>query len=101
MAAKDPRQANPRITLMPMTVVCRPAMSVVAPCFDEEGVLPLSMMLGWVMAAVGFFFAIYSSGGAILRRTVPGWSSLMAALGLLSGMQFLILGVIGAYLGWL
>jgi|SRR5271166_1892229 len=41
MIAKDPRQANPRITLTAMTVVCRPVVSVVAPCFDEEDVLPL------------------------------------------------------------
>ncbi|SOJ54928.1 putative glycosyltransferase [Mycobacterium simulans] len=61
--------------------------------------LKLSMTLGWIMAAVGFFFAIYSSVGAVLGHTVPGWSSLMAALGLLSGMQFLMLGAIGAYLG--
>lgn len=39
MAAKEPRQANPKITLTPMTKVCRPARSAVAPCFDEEGVL--------------------------------------------------------------
>jgi dolichol-phosphate mannosyltransferase len=61
--------------------------------------LRLSMMLGWVMALVGFTFAIYSSVGALIGHTVPGWSSLMAAVGLLSGMQFLILGIIGAYLG--
>jgi polyisoprenyl-phosphate glycosyltransferase len=61
--------------------------------------LRLSMMLGWVMALIGFSFAIYSSVGALVGHTVPGWSSLMAAVGLLSGMQFLILGIIGAYLG--
>ncbi|ALL56279.1 glycosyltransferase [Mycobacterium haemophilum DSM 44634] len=64
-------------------------------------VMPLraSMMLGWVMAFVGFAFAVWSSMGAILGQTVPGWSSLAAAIGILSGMQFLILGAIGAYLG--
>ncbi|MBW0017768.1 MAG: glycosyltransferase family 2 protein [Mycobacterium sp.] len=61
--------------------------------------LKLSTRLGWAMAGVGFFFAIYSTIGAILGHTIPGWSSLMAALCLLSGMQFLMLGAIGAYLG--
>ena len=35
----------------------------------------------------------------MLGHTVPGWSSLMAAIGLLTGTQFLMLGIIGAYLG--
>lgn len=61
--------------------------------------LKLSSKLGWVMATVGIFFAIYSAVGAILGHTLPGWSSLMATICLLSGMQFLILGVFGAYLG--
>jgi dolichol-phosphate mannosyltransferase len=61
--------------------------------------LRLSVILGWVMAAIGFAAAINSIRGAILGQTVPGWSSLMAAIGLLTGVQFLMLGIIGAYLG--
>lgn len=64
-------------------------------------VLPLmaSMTIGWIMAAVGFAFFVYSILGWLLDDTMPGWASLMAAIGLLAGMQFLMLGVIGAYLG--
>jgi dolichol-phosphate mannosyltransferase len=61
--------------------------------------LRLSVILGWVMALIGFAAAINSIRGAILGQTVPGWSSLMAAIGLLTGVQFLMLGIIGAYLG--
>jgi glycosyltransferase involved in cell wall biosynthesis len=61
--------------------------------------LRLSVLLGWVMAAIGFAAAINSIRGALLGQTVPGWSSLMAAIGLLTGVQFLMLGIIGAYLG--
>ncbi|MFV0493651.1 glycosyltransferase family 2 protein [Mycobacterium sp.] len=61
--------------------------------------LKLSVILGWVMALVGFGAAINSIRGALLGQTVPGWSSLMAMIGLLTGMQFLLLGIIGAYLG--
>jgi len=61
--------------------------------------LKLSMTLGWMMATIGFGFAIYSASGALWGHTVPGWSSLMAAIGLLSGMQFLMLGIMGGYLG--
>jgi glycosyltransferase involved in cell wall biosynthesis len=64
-------------------------------------VVPLmaSMTIGWVMAAVGFAFFIYSIVGWTFGHTLPGWTSLMAAVGLLGGMQFLMLGIIGAYLG--
>jgi dolichol-phosphate mannosyltransferase len=64
-------------------------------------VVPLmaSMTIGWVMAAIGFAFFVYSIVGWALGATLPGWTSLMAAVGLLGGMQFLMLGIIGAYLG--
>ena len=64
-------------------------------------VVPLmaSMAIGWVMAAVGFAFFVYSIVGWLAGANLPGWTSLMAAVGLLGGMQFLMLGIIGAYLG--
>src|SRR3954451_12307658 len=64
-------------------------------------VVPLmaSMTIGWVMAAVGFAFFVYSIVGWLAGANLPGWTSLMAAVGLLGGMQFLMLGIIGAYLG--
>ena len=64
-------------------------------------VVPLmaSMTIGWVMAAIGFAFFVYSIVGWLLHSNLPGWTSLMAAIGLLGGMQFLMLGIIGAYLG--
>ncbi len=64
-------------------------------------VVPLmaSMTIGWIMAAVGFAFFVYSIVGWLSGHTLPGWTSLMAAIGVLGGMQFLMLGIIGAYLG--
>ena len=64
-------------------------------------VVPLmaSMTIGWIMAGVGFLFALYSVIGWMSGRVLPGWTSLSAAIGILGGMQFLMLGVIGAYLG--
>ena len=64
-------------------------------------VVPLmaSMTIGWVMAAVGFGFFVYSMVGWLMNVNLPGWTSIMAAIGLLGGMQFLMLGIIGAYLG--
>jgi hypothetical protein len=64
-------------------------------------VVPLmaSLTIGWVMAGVGFAFFVYSIVGWLAGANLPGWTSLMAAVGLLGGMQFLMLGIIGAYLG--
>jgi dolichol-phosphate mannosyltransferase len=64
-------------------------------------VVPLmaSMTIGWIMAVVGFGFTIYSIVGWVLGLNLPGWTSLMAGMGILGGMQFLMLGIIGAYLG--
>jgi dolichol-phosphate mannosyltransferase len=64
-------------------------------------VIPLtaSLTLGGIMAALGFGFFVYSIVGWLLGLNLPGWTSLMAAIGLLGGMQFLMLGIIGAYLG--
>lgn len=64
-------------------------------------VVPLmaSMTIGWIMAAVGFGFFVYSIVGWWFGETLRGWTSIMAALGILGGMQFLMLGIIGAYLG--
>ncbi len=64
-------------------------------------VVPLmaSMTIGWVMAAVGIGFFVYSIVGWLMDANLPGWTSIMAAIGLLGGMQFLMLGIIGAYLG--
>ncbi len=64
-------------------------------------VVPLmaSMTIGWIMALVGFGFFVYSMIGWLMNANLPGWTSIMAAMGLLGGMQFLMLGIIGAYLG--
>ena len=72
-----------------------------ADAITSFSVVPLmaSMTIGWVMAALGFGFFLYSIVGWWNGHTLPGWTSLMAAVGLLGGMQFLMLGIIGAYLG--
>ena len=61
--------------------------------------LKVSVILGWVMAAIGFAAAIDSAVSALVGHTVPAWASPMALVGLLAGRQFLMLGIIAAYLG--
>ena len=79
----------------------RMMVAFAADAITAFSVVPLmaSMTIGWVMAAVGFAFFVYSIVGWLMGVNLPGWTSLMAAVGLLGGMQFLMLGIIGAYLG--
>jgi polyisoprenyl-phosphate glycosyltransferase len=84
-------------TKYPLTKMVRFAIDAIT----AFSVVPLmaSMTIGWIMAIVGFTFFVYSIVGFLLDYNLPGWTSLMAAIGLLGGMQFLMLGIIGAYLG--
>ena len=61
--------------------------------------LQLATATGLLAALFSLCFAAYSLFGWMLGVTVPGWSSLMAAIGFLSSLQFIMLGIIGEYLG--
>jgi hypothetical protein len=53
-----------------------------------------------VLAALfSLCFGLYSVLGWAFGATVPGWTSLTAAIGFLSALQFVMLGIIGEYLG--
>jgi dolichol-phosphate mannosyltransferase len=63
--------------------------------------LPIRFMtyVGFVVALLGFAYAIFIVAHHFVARTaVEGWSSLMAAVLVLGGIQMLMLGVLGEYL---
>ena len=63
--------------------------------------LPLRLMTiaGIITSALGFLAVIEVLLEHLLKRNPTGWSSLMAAILLLSGMQLLLLGIMGEYVG--
>lgn len=61
--------------------------------------LQLATGLGLFAGMISLCLGLYSVIGWAFGNVVPGWSSLMAAFGLVSALQFLLLGVFGAYLG--
>lgn len=61
--------------------------------------LQVATWLGIVAALFSVALALYSLVGWASGLAVPGWTSLMSAVGFLSSLQFLILGVFGEYLG--
>ena len=69
--------------------------------FMNFSVMPLriSTVTGFALSALGAVGVAMAVGEALLYSPPPGWGSLMAAVLLLSGVQLLILGIIGEYLG--
>jgi glycosyltransferase involved in cell wall biosynthesis len=64
-------------------------------------VVPLRLMTfaGLITSALGFIALIEVLLERFLNRTPTGWSSLMAAVLLLSGTQLVLLGILGEYVG--
>jgi len=62
--------------------------------------LRVASWLGLAAAAIGFGFAIWAVGSKLLGIPSPrGWASTLAVMLFLGGIQLLVLGVIGEYLG--
>jgi glycosyltransferase involved in cell wall biosynthesis len=64
-------------------------------------VIPLRMatFAGFGLSLIGLFGIVWTVGEAMLSKTPPGWASLTVATLLLLGMQLIMLGIIGEYLG--
>ena len=64
-------------------------------------VLPLRLMTiaGMITSVLGFIAVIEVVLEHLLKKNPTGWSSLMAAILLLSGTQLLLLGIMGEYVG--
>lgn len=61
--------------------------------------LHLSTFMGFLLSALGMLGAIVVAIEALTSGTTPGWASLMVVLLLVSGVQLIILGVVGEYIG--
>ena len=62
--------------------------------------LPIRLMTltGMLLSLLTLLFAAYLIGGYFTGQTLPGWTSVMLALTLFFGIQFLLMGVVGEYL---
>jgi len=69
--------------------------------FVNFSVMPLrlSTLTGVTLSLLGAIGVLIALGEALLYSPPPGWASLMAAVLLLSGVQLLILGIVGEYVG--
>jgi glycosyltransferase involved in cell wall biosynthesis len=69
--------------------------------FVNFSVMPLrvSTLTGFALSLLGAVGVAAAVVEALVSSPPPGWASLMAAVLLLSGVQLLILGIVGEYLG--
>jgi glycosyltransferase involved in cell wall biosynthesis len=80
----------------------RKLLSLAASGYIGFSSLPLRVAawLGLLSAAAGFALALWAVLEKLTRQVIPqGWTSTMAVILLVSGVQLIILGVIGEYLG--
>jgi undecaprenyl-phosphate 4-deoxy-4-formamido-L-arabinose transferase len=61
--------------------------------------LRMAMLAGVGMSVLGMIGAIFTIIEAMTKETPSGWASVMTITLLVAGVQFLILGVMGEYLG--
>lgn len=61
--------------------------------------LRLSVVAGFVIGLLGMIGCIMVVAEALINAPPPGWASLMAATLLIAGVQMVMLGIIGEYLG--
>ena len=62
--------------------------------------LRIAIHLSLAFAAIGILFLIYSIVSFFwIHHTVAGWTSIMAAIAILGAGQFLVLGILGEYVG--
>lgn len=61
--------------------------------------LRLGMTIGFFTSALAFIELCYILVAYAGDRTVPGWASLMTVMSFMFGILFILLGIIGTYLG--
>jgi len=61
--------------------------------------LRFAMAVGLICAGLAFGYGVYAITMLVLGMTVPGWASVVASIVFLSGIQLIVLGVIGEYIG--
>jgi dolichol-phosphate mannosyltransferase len=55
--------------------------------------------LGFIFAVLAGLLIVYSLAGWLSGKAAPGWTSLMAVVSLLGGVQLFFLGMLGEYVG--
>jgi glycosyltransferase involved in cell wall biosynthesis len=58
----------------------------------------ISFLLGSFVSVIAFFYALFAIFAYFRGETIPGWTSTIIAIMLLSGIQLIMIGLIGEYI---
>jgi glycosyltransferase involved in cell wall biosynthesis len=62
--------------------------------------LRVALVMGLMFAILSFFYGFYAIYVHVYtNQTIPGWTSLIVCFLFVSGLQFILIGIIGEYLG--
>lgn len=61
--------------------------------------LRISLILGFVSLLVAIILLLYSFIQFFLGNTVPGWASIVVSIWTIGGLQLVMMGIIGEYIG--
>ena len=69
--------------------------------FVNFSVMPLRVAsaIGFLFSVTGFLLAVYVIYESVISGNPPGWASISAGILVFGGIQLLMLGLIGEYLG--
>lgn len=65
----------------------------------SDAPLKLMLFLGFGLSTISFFYILVVLAQKALGISIPGWTAIMSAVLLLGGMQIMMLGFIGLYIG--
>lgn len=61
--------------------------------------LRMALTLGLAFSIFALGYGLWAAGSQLAGHNVPGWTSLAVLVSLLGGIQFIVLGVMGEYMG--
>ena len=62
--------------------------------------LQISTIIGSIIALCAFIYGIYAISIALFTyNVVPGWTSMLASVLFIGGLQLIMIGILGEYIG--
>jgi len=77
------------------------SLSIAAVTTLSRKPLKISIYMGFIFGFLGFMLAIYSIIMKIVQQPVSGYTTIIVFISIVSSVQFIILGIIGQYVGFL
>ena len=65
----------------------------------SDAPLKIMLFIGILISALSLFYIIVVLIQKALGQSIPGWAALMSAILFLGGIQIMMLGIIGIYIG--